>query len=277
MSLRGSELEQLLREAEMSADELSDLLGRHPDEVVPWLRSSVRLPSDIERQVRWAVAIHERSRAFAAAGLEPCEWRVRHDRSWNPHDGDDVARARAEIEEHMTHCSVCQSHRAFHESQPVLPEPPLPASVRMMKGLDTAIRRLPVWLRPGGWSTVVVSALALFRVILGLLAGNVRLTGFTVLVLVGVAIVAFISGVAAGLAYRVVREPSLRFGRAGDYLTGVLTTMSYLLTMVGLVWLAGGRAVTQPSVDPRVLVGVALVGGLIAGHTVFRARRIRRS
>jgi hypothetical protein len=257
----------------LSLDDFAFRLHEHPEQVRAWEGIRSPIPRSLARRLDWVLALAEREAAIRAAGIPPCP--VVQELTSTPmpkRTPETLSALAAKLHTHAATCPVCQQRQAVWDAQPPLPPPPLPPFMALLASIHAHAEGLPSYLRPAIWGALGFGALTLFRA--AILLGATRGAGLpqaAMAVGLGVAIGAY-GGAAWGLAYHFARPAFTRYGRTGDYLTGVAVAAAI------------GVAVSAPlaafKVDPLfrkpvwwvILAIAALVIGLVLGHRVFRTR-----
>ncbi len=244
-------------------------LGVTEKEVAAWEGGRVPIPKHLAERLAWGAALAARGAALEASGLPECAWV----RAWQAKPRPKKTKARRahvrELREHASTCPVCQARDAYAEEHlPPLPDPPVPGWAKALRWLVARVNRLPKWARPAAYGAVFIGGWGLLNV----LARGVG-QGFSLVLLetAGIAILAGGAlGAVGGITYYAVREPFRRFGRAGDYMTGVAVTCAYLLAFAIPDALFSNDPMFR---DPAgwIIFGIlTLFFGLLIGHVWFR-------
>jgi hypothetical protein len=268
--MTGLELQARRTALELSADRLAEILGRHPDEIGTWESIRGSLPGHLSSQVEWALAQQERIRLIIASGLEECAWVERRLAGLDTRDARDVERRFREVEAHARDCAVCQRRQAFVATLPPLPPFPVSTTARLLGTLARRIHRLPVWARPAATGALILGIFTIIRALLTVVVGGAPVTSRLPLgILVSVLAGAY-GGVTAGVAYALVRGPSRRLGRAGDYLTGVACASACVFAFaIPLAVFADLPRLREPATW-GILIVLAAAFGVLMGHHWFR-------
>ena len=78
------------------------------------------------------------------------------------------------------------------------------------------------------------------------------------------------AGAVGGVAYGLVRPRTRRFGRGGDYLTGIACVYAYMLAFLVPLALLGVEPLLYTRMGAGVFVLLGTVFGLVVGHFWFR-------
>ena len=267
--MTGRELAQRLEQINLSPDQLAEYLNRHQDEVERWLTAKRELPGSLTREIEWCLAVHAREEAMKASGLPPCDW-MRQREFPAADDNEGWERTLAENEAHVLECEACQRRKAFAATLDPLPPQPMPAHVRVLGELAELIARVPRWARPAVIGAMAVAALTLFRAILMVVLGRAPLTlGLALMVLAAMGLGAY-GGLVGGVAFYLVRDRFRRFGRLGDYLTGIACTYAYLAAFGIPAALFTDEEMFRSGLGWAILLLLGAVFGVIIGHSWFR-------
>ena len=268
--MTGHDVAQRLKELNLSTDQLAEYLGRHQDEVSGWLTTSRALPRSLTREIEWWLAVHAREAAMRASGLPVCEW-MQQRKFPAPDDEKGWERVLAENEAHVLECDVCRRRNAFAAALGPLPPQPIPGHVRLLGRFADFIAGFPRWARPAVVGAVVVAALTLFRAVLFVVLGRAPITpGLALMVLAAIGLGAG-GGLVGGVAYYLVRDRFRRFGRMGDYLTGIACVYAYLLAFGIPLALFTDEEMFQSVAGWLVLLVVGAIFGLVIGRSWFRS------
>ena len=253
----------------MSQLKLALELGVTEKEVAAWEGGRVPIPKHLAERLAWQAALVRQRAALEASGLPECAWV----RTWQAKPRPEKTKARRahvrELREHMSTCPVCQAREAYvQEHLPPLPPPPVPGWAKGIRWLAARVNRLPKWARPAAYGAVLIGGWTLLNV---LARGFGQ--GFS-LVLLEAAGLGILGGAAlgavGGITYYAVREPFRRFGRAGDYMTGVAVMFAYLLAFaIPDALFSKDPIFTDPA--GWIIFGIlTLFFGLLIGHVWFR-------
>lgn len=256
----------------VSRDELAAEMGLTEPIVRAWEEGSLRIPRQYAVQIAWRAAVAERQAALASSGLPDCTWVTK----WMdaaPASGTAQRDHLELLRRHAAVCPVCTARARFIESNfPPMPDPPLPAPVRMLRAAHAALQRLPRWLRPTVVGSVAFGAFSLVRLATLIASGEApSISGALLLIAAGFLGGAYL-GAVAGIAYGIVRDPLRRLGRLGDYLAGILCTWVYILASVIPMQLLTGRPAFSNPTEAAVVAAGGAVIGVIIGHLWFRRR-----
>ena len=260
----------------LSRDALAAELGLTPAVIDAWEAGTLAVPKDEARQLRYRVAVQERDRLVAAAGLPECATAdaiLARAQAFYASGGKDLKSANAilrEMETHRRDCPTCETRRAFVATLPPLPEMPLAqlgGGAGIMLRLSETIGRLPAWARPAAWGAIIIGAMVLFRVAIAMLARgpSVRLLQLALMgILVGGAM-----GAIGGITYALVRPRTRRFGRAGDYLTGIACVAAYLAALLVpmAIWGSSDDSnLARSGGGLFIFVAMSILFGMVVGH-----------
>jgi hypothetical protein len=84
-------------------------------------------------------------------------------------------------------------------------------------------------------------------------------------------VMATAAGAMGGLAYSAVRAPFRRLGAAGDYLTGVVVVLTYMLSLAAVAPIAFGETMIEQRSDLVIFAVISVIFGLVMGRTWFRS------
>ena len=256
----------------LSRDQFADAIAEHPEQIAEWEGIRGTLPSGLSRRLEWALANEERLVAMRAAGIEDCPWVEARLEGASSSDLKDLRQRLAAVESHGESCPLCQRRKAFVATLPPLPPPPLPASARLIGAMASGVGRLPAWVRPAAWGAIGIGTVTLLRTFLMVALGRVAVSSALVLLVVEAVGLGAYGGAVGGGAYALVRSPLRRYGRAGDYLTGLACAYSYVLAFGLPMALFTSEPMLRRPAGWLVLAVVATVFGLLIGHSWFRAR-----
>ena len=267
--MTGPELAERLRMAHLTADELGQRVNRHQDEVSGWLASERPLPKSLTRELDWHLAVYAREQQMRESGLPTCDWVQRHEQAPAP-DIEKLEKRLIELEAHAKTCAICQEREAYAETLPALPPMPMAPHLRLLGRLAEAVSRLPQWARPAAVGALLVGALTLFRAILMTVLQRAPVTLELVLTILAAIGLGAYGGLVGGVAYSLVRNPTRRLGRLGDYVTGVACVHAYLAAFGIPAALFTKEEMFRSVLGWAILLIGGSVIGLIIGHTWFR-------
>lgn len=253
----------------LSPEQLAAELGVTEKEVRAWEADRIHISKRLARQLAWRAAVAEREAALEASGLPECEWV----QAWQAKPKPQKTKALTEhfeaLNAHAEECSVCQARADYAEQHlPPLPDPPAPGWVNALQWFIGSVEKVPKWARPAVYGGVIVGVITLLRVVLvGLGQGfSIDLLGMA---LAGIGIGMYL-GAVGGVAYSLVRKPFRALGRAGDYLTGIICMLAYLLAFAIPAAVLMQDPMFSDVTGWAILSFVAVLFGLIMGHTWFR-------
>jgi len=255
--------------ANVTVDELAGLLNRHRDEVSTWLATGGSLPRSLVREVEWHLALRSRDEQMRASGLPTCPWQEAHT-DVPQNDTKALEKFLAEVDAHSKACPICQQRAAYAVRLPPLPPPPLAPSLRLLGSIAQAVGRLPSWARPGAAGAILLGAWTLFRAIIIIAVRRAPVTLSLLLTILGAIGLGAYGGLVGGIAYTLIRAPSRRLGRAGDYVTGIVCAYAYLLAFGIPAALFTTEEMFRSAVGWIALLFVGTVLGLAIGHSWFR-------
>ena len=270
--MTGTELERRLTETGLGVDGLAEALHKHPDEVRAWTTIEGRLPGFVQQEVDWVLAVHERARLMAASGLPLCAWMEAH--ATVPTDKADALRAYVrEVEAHTRECEVCRRRAAHADTLPPLPPLPVPASARALGWITRQVGRLPRWARPAAVGAILVGGWTAARAALELLLHPSAFGARFLLTVAGGIGVGAYAGLVGGVAYALTREPTRRFGRAGDSLTGLACAYAYLAAFGVPLGLFAHDDLFRSAAGWIAMLAVGTVIGALVGRFWLRGDR----
>jgi transcriptional regulator with XRE-family HTH domain len=268
MTMTADEARAARAELGLTTEQLAAELGVTEGEVIAWEAGRIRLRQRFAQQLAWLAASARREDALDAAGVPHCPEADRLTAAVEaipPGKTSERTRVLEQMVAHARDCPTCVARRQYiDEHLPAMPPMPLPAWLTVLGRLRRLISRLPRWLRPAAWGALVVGTIVVIR------ATFTGLThGFSVdllwMALAAIGVGAYL-GTVGGLVYAVVREPFRRFGRPGDYLTGLAVMYAYVLAL--------GLPLAIFNLDPQfrtiggwvVLAFLGTVFGLLIGR-----------
>jgi len=267
--MTGPELARRLKEVNLTADELGERVNRHQDEVSGWLASGRPLPKGLTRELEWHLALRAREQQLQESGLPTCDWAEQH----QPPSGNDIEaleKRLAELEAHSKTCVICQQREAYAATLPPLPPMPMALHWRLLGRVVEAVEHLPRWARPAGVGALLVGALTLLRAIVLILLRRAAVTLEMVLVILAAIGLGAYGGLVGGVAYSLVRNPTRRLGRVGDYVTGIACVYAYLVAFGIPAALFTNEELFRSALGWAILSIIGIVFGLAVGHSWFR-------
>lgn len=149
---------------------------------------------------------------------------------------------------------------------------------RVLERLGGWVESLPPTVRPAAYGAYIIVAMMLMRgamIIVPLAIVYVLATSHTPLVILGrgaaVVILAMLGGAASGLAYGLIGRHLQRAFPGGRYLTGIVTSLPYMVCLVVVDRLLDQKALWTPltRTDLGISIGMALFFGPVIGHFWF--------
>jgi hypothetical protein len=241
-----------------------------PSVVEAWESGSLAIPARVAKTLAFRSAAYERTEALRLSGLPECAVVAGLRAKLQAHGtGATVAEVRA-IAAHSTACAICQAREKYIADRfPPLPAPPAGGLQGAIQAVITRVQRLPAWSRPMAYGGIIVGAFVGLR---GSLMMLVHGPSWRALAVIGLAVLAgMYLGAVGGATYTLVRPWSRRFGRPGDYLTGLACVYAYGLAI------AIPEAVFDHSAnfrDPTAWILAILMStgfGLLIGRSWFRS------
>ena len=268
--MTGTELQQRRMSLDLSVDGLAEVLAEHRDVVEQWEQITKELPRSLSRRLDWVLALEERSRLMQASGIQECSWTEEYLKNVDQLAPDQMERRLAEAEKHSETCAVCQRRKAYAATLPPLPPAPLSPSLRLFIAIADEIQRLPKWARPAAAGAVLIGGLTLVRAVFVVASRRSPVSLTLVLTVLAAIGVGAYGGAVGGLAYVLVRDRFRKFGRVGDYLTGLTCVYAYLLAFgIPLAVFTREEMFREP-VGWIIMVIIGAIFGLIIGHSWFR-------
>jgi hypothetical protein len=268
--MTGNELRIRRERLALSHEQLSDLVGDHPEELRGYETIAGRLPRGLRRRLDWVLANAERAALLRTNGVEDCAWVEEQLRGIDFGNRRAVDERVAAVNVHAQDCPVCRRRHAVLATLPPLPPLPLSPGVGLVTAVAASVSALPRWARPAAVGALLMGAVAVIRaLVMLLLRGGVPVPGLLVMLLGAVGLGAY-GGLVGGVAYALVREPSRRWGRLGDYLTGLACAYAFLLAfgIPAALW-SDGNTFRTPGAW-AVLGAMGTLFGLVIGHQWFR-------
>jgi hypothetical protein len=250
---------------------IAEALGEHTDQVAQWEAIPGALPRQLAGRIEWILAISERDAALEAMGAAPCPTVVAMRTSLPDEPTPEafqqlVARAEA----HGKDCPACQRREAALATLPDVPLPPLPLWLGLFSGLSDAIERWPAPLRPAAWGAIGVGLLTAARALLSVAFQPAARSLTTLWMVLGAIAVGAYGGAVGGIVYHLVRGPFRRFGRTGDYLTGIAIMYGYMLSILVPLSLWSDEAMLRTPLGWGIMLALSTFFGVVIGHSWFR-------
>lgn len=267
--MTGQELTRSITELKLSADDLGRIMDRPREVVIGWLASH-QLPRQVSRQLEWHLALHRRDQQMREQGIPTCQWVERHVTA-QPADTDALEKHLAELEAHLSSCAICQEREAFAATLPPLPPMPVALHVRVLGQVSDGVHRLPAWARPAAFGALLVGALTLLRAIVIVVVRQAPITSDLLLTVLAAIGLGAYGGLVGGVAYSMVREPTRRLGRAGDYVTGIVCVYAYLAAFGIPATFFTDEEMFHSAIGWTILLIVGALFGVIVGHSWFRS------
>jgi hypothetical protein len=268
--LTGPDLLRRRTELGISVDELAELLNEHVDQVRGYEQTSGKLPAGLTRRLEYWLAWRDREKRLEAAGLPACAEVEGILEGLATAKGKALERVTKSADEHLLSCERCKARQALAETLPPLPPAPMPASARFFLALNAQIQRLPAMLRPAAWGAVMIGGMTLVRAGFYFLFHPARPLQAIGAVCAAIGVGAY-GGAVGGVAYGVTRPRTLRFGRLGDYLTGIACAFAYLFAFAIPINLFTDDDMFRGTTSWLIFVVLALVFGAILGHSMFKS------
>jgi hypothetical protein len=268
--MTGQDLAQQIAAVGYSPDDLAKSLHRHRDEVNVWLASRGPLPKGLARELEWVFAVRARERLMEQSGLPTCSWMAQH-ADFSTGDPKALAKRVADIEAHAKVCPVCLRRAAYAATLPALPPMPVAPHVRLLAAVARGVRRLPVWARPGAVGALVIGGWTLLRAMMFLVLGRAPLSPRLLLTVLAAIGLGAYGGLVGGVAYTLVRNPTRRLGRAGDYVTGVACAYAYLAAFGIPAAIFTEEEMFHSAFGWVILLVIGTVFGVVIGRSWFRS------
>lgn len=268
--MTGPELNRRLTELGLNVEKLAAFMGKHPDEVRGWTTIEGNIPGGLARELEWILAVHARGQAMERSGLPVCDWMEAHAEETGG-DAAAIERRLAEADAHVRTCEVCRAREAFAATLPPLPPMPLPLHVGVIAKITELVQRLPRWARPAATGAIIIGAMTLFRALLSVVLRPSSVTPQLLLIILGAIAVGAYGGLVGGVAYALVRGPTRRFGRLGDYFTGVACAYAYLAAFGVPAALFTNEEMFRSADGWVILLVVGTLFGILVGHTWFKS------
>jgi transcriptional regulator with XRE-family HTH domain len=175
----------------LTQEALAAELGLTPPVVAAIERGERQAPKAAVRQLIWRAALARREAVLAASGLPECATLLQLQDAFaeSANGGRDKLIAAGEaLSEHAGGCAVCQARDGYAASHaPPLPDPPLPAwmrvAARLKRAVDQLLGKLPGVMRPPPgeagegrrFAVFTAAAFSLLAIGIGVLAAISRL------------------------------------------------------------------------------------------------------
>jgi len=249
-------------------EQLAAELGVAPPTYAEWESGTAQIPARHARDVAYRAALAEREDALSASGLPECEWVTAwHDAPQPPKAEEQLARLES-LSAHGKSCPQCVARERFvTERFGPLPEPPLPAWMRVIGRLGDAVDRLPPWARPAIWGALVVGGMTALRMLAAV--RSLVQDPSRGLLMLGILAAAMAAGALGGLVYSFAGRPLRRVPRVGRYLAGIVTVAGYMGAIVLGAALAG-QPIMNDGAGFTAFVVVTTLFGIAVGHFFFR-------
>jgi hypothetical protein len=249
----------------LSDDSLAAELAVTPAVIRAWDAGATAIPKRYGQHLTWLAARAERDAALSVSGLPVCAWMTSRPQPRPDAKSAEIAAELSLLADHARACPVCLARdRYVAERFGPMPEPPAPAWTRVAAW----VAQLPPWARPPVLGAAFIGALVALRLIFALpaLAAHPGRLAEAF----GALLVAASAGAFGGLAFSLTRPSFLRLGRIGDYLSGVVCVSAYACALVLVAPYAFGDPIVTKPVHWMGVAVVALVFGLVIGHSWLR-------
>jgi hypothetical protein len=267
----GTELRIRRERLGLSHAQVSDLVGDHPEELRGYETIAGQLPRALRRRLEWALANAERAQFLRENGVEDCVWVEEQLRGLDFGNRRAVDERVAAINAHAQDCPVCLRRHAVLITLPPLPPPPLSPAAGLLTEVAARVSALPRWVRPAAVGALLMGTVAVIRAIATLfLRGGAPSPRLLLVVLGSIGLGAY-GGLVGGVAYALVREPSRRWGRLGDYATGLVCAYAFLLAFGIPAALSSAENTFRTPGAWAVLGAMGTLFGLVIGHHWFRS------
>src|ERR1051325_6352323 len=268
--MTGGELRERRTRLELSPDGLAQTLGEHRDAVERWEQITRPLPKSLTRRLEWVLANEERARLRRGSGSEECAWIEQYLRDVDQLAPKEFERRLQEAEQHAKTCPTCRRREAYAATLLPLPLMSLSPSLRILTALTARIQHFPKWARPAASGALVIGGITIVRAIFLLALRRTQPSWALLLTVLAAIAVGAYGGAVGGLAYALVRARFRKWGRIGDYLTGLACMYAYLLAFgIPLAVFTREEMLRQP-VGWLIMAIVGTVFGLVIGHSWFR-------
>lgn len=268
--MTGQDLQRRRVALGLSTDDLGRFLDEHSQQVEAWEHTSGSLAASLSRRLEWVLATHEREAQLVAAGHTPCELAKQAFGEPTPGDLPAFQAAAKRVDEHAATCPQCQGREAFLATLPPLPDPPFSIPLRVFAAVIGVAERLPPMLRPAVYGACLLGAMTIIRGVIMLAVSPKSITPQTALLLMGAIGIGAYGGAVGGVTYGWVRPRTRRFGRIGDYLTGLACAYAYLLAFLLPLALLGKKSDLWTATGGGIFPVFGTLFGLLIGHFWFR-------
>ena len=270
--MTADELTAACNRLELSESDLAAELGVTVAIVRAWLRGQLPIPREYGETVAFRVAMEERVAVLAGSGIT-CEWMERWDALPVPAGMEQELAHFEGASQHAENCETCVAANAYVTARlGPPPKPPMSATVRGIVAIGDATERVPKWARPALGGAALLFSIVLLRVFLMIPAIIADPGAHLPAALLALAM-GPVGGAMGGFAYSVVRGPFRRLGPAGDYLTGVVVVITYMLSLAAVAPIAFGETMIEKPSDLVIFVVLSVIFGLVLGRTWFRSGR----
>jgi hypothetical protein len=240
-----------------------------PAVVQAWESGSLAVPDRVSNELAWRTAASERTEALRQSGLPECSVLSELNAKIAGRGTGATLKELGEIVKHTASCPVCQARDKYLTDRfPPLPPRPQRGTLGAGQFVMARVQRLPSWARPAAYGGIIIGGYALVRGSLMMVStGPSWHTATTI----GLAVLGGIYlGAVGGGIYTLVRPWSRRFGRVGDYVTGLACVYAYA---IAIAIPAAALDPTVPIRDPAAWViafVLSTVFGLVIGRSWFR-------
>ena len=254
----------------LTPEQLAAELGVAPRTYAAWESGTAAIPARHARDVAYRAAITEREDALNASGLPECEWVAAWHEAPQPRKTEEQLARFEALSAHMKSCPQCIAREQFvTERFGPLPEPPMPAWMRLTGRLGDAVDKLPAWARPAIWGALVVGGMTALRMLVAV--RSLVQDPSRALLMLGVLAAAMAAGAVGGLVYSFAGRPLRHIPRVGPYLAGIVTVAGYMGAIVLGAALAG-QPMMNGGAGLVAFVVVTALFGVVVGHLFFRGR-----
>lgn len=265
--MTGPDLLRRRTELGISLDELAESMEEHVDQVRGYEQIPGKLSAQLALRLEYALAWTDRTKRLNAAGLPSCA--ELEGIFAGMKDKKELERRIKLADQHTAKCELCQAREAMMKAFPPLPPMPIPTSARFFMALSTQIERLPKMLRPAGWGAVLIGGMTLVRAGFYFLFHPTRALQAIGAILAAIGVGAY-GGAVGGVVYGVTRPRTLRFGRLGDYLTGLACSFAYLLAFAVPMALFTDEEMLRHVSGWVIFAVLGIVFGIVLGHSLFK-------
>ncbi len=241
-----------------------------PAVVEAWESGSLAIPARVGNTLAYRAAAFERTEVLRDSGLPECAVVAGLRAKLQSRGAGATTAELSAIAAHLKTCPVCQAREKYIADRfPPLAAPPARGLQAVIQAVISRVQQLPAWSRPMAYGGIIVGAFVGLRGSLMMLVHGPSwrgLAGMGLAILVGMYL-----GAVGGVTYTLVRPWSRRFGRPGDYVTGLACVYAYGLAI------AIPEALLDHSAnfgDPTAWIVAVLVStgfGLLIGRSWFRS------